>query len=237
MIGVFLQVRLSSTRLPNKALLELGGTSVIEQAIHSLRRLPVAIHAVLTDSASAPFLRRPAERSGFELFIGSPDNVLERYVSAARFFGVSEIVRATGDNPLVSWELARLAVLRRRILSADYFGFDGPPLGTGVEVCTAASLSRALRETRDSYDTEHVTPYLYRNPERFRAIRESAPPAYCLPHARVTLDTQEDFLLLSSLYEELYHGAPVPVLSLIRHLKKLSKPHDQPNTDAFSDRA
>lgn len=237
MTGVFLQVRLSSTRLPNKGLLELAGKSVIAHAMDSLRRLPVSVHAVLTDSESAPLLEHVADRCGFRLFVGSPTNVLERYVAASRHFGVSEVVRATGDNPLVSWELARLAVARRRHLGADYFGFDGPPLGTGVEVCRSDALTAALRESDEPYDLEHVTPYLYRTGTRFLAVREEAPSAYLYPQSRVTLDTAADYLELQSIMKSVYDGAPTPITRLVRHLRANSRRAHSEEHDVYSDRA
>lgn len=218
MTGVFLQVRLESSRLPNKALLELGGSSVIEHAMRSLRRVPAARHVLLTDEMSAPHLANRAERTGFSTFVGPEEHVLERFVLAARKYGVSEVIRATGDNPLVSWELARMAVARRRQHEADYVGLDGPPLGTGVEVVTTAALERAFRETSDRYDCEHVTPYLYRNPDRFHCLRLPAPPAYWYPHGRVTLDTATDYREITAIMDAIYDGAPTPVRRLVRFL-------------------
>ncbi len=218
MTGVFLQVRLDSSRLPNKALLELGGRSVIEHAMLSLKRLPVSVFAILTDGASRDLLEPRAARCGFQTFVGPEENVLERYVFAARQFGVSTVVRATGDNPLVSWELARQVLVEFRRRDADYCGYDGPPLGTGVEIVGVAALERAVRETRSSYDLEHVTPYIYRHPGLFAAYRIPAPAAYCLPHARVTLDTSEDYQRLCTIFDELYGDAPVSVFRLVRWL-------------------
>lgn len=218
MTGLFLQVRLDSSRLPNKALLELGGGSVIEHAMRSLRRVPTSVHAILTDQESADLLQPRAARCGFETFVGPRENVLERYVLAARYFGTEVVVRATGDNPLVSWELARLAVKEFRSENADYFGFDGPPLGTGVEVVATSALERAIRETNDPYDLEHVTSFVYRNPSSFRAVRRSAPAAYCLPKARVTLDTALDYAQLSRIFDALFAGSPISAIALVDHL-------------------
>ncbi len=219
MTGIFLQVRLDSSRLSNKALLELGGRSVIEHAMLSLKRVPASVRAIVTDSASRSLLEPRASRCGFDIFVGPEENVLERYVLAARHFGVTTVVRATGDNPLVSWELARQALAELRRRQADYCGYDGPPLGTGVEIVRVAALERAVRETRSSYDCEHVTPYIYRHPGLFRAFRIPAPAAYCLPHARVTLDTPEDYRRLCTIFDELHMDAPVPVLRLVRWLR------------------
>jgi spore coat polysaccharide biosynthesis protein SpsF len=219
MTGVFLQARLESTRLTNKALLELGGRPVIEQAMLQLRRVPAAMHVLLTDAKSADLLQRPAQRCGFELFVGPEENVLERFVLAARRFAVDEIIRATGDNPLVSWELARMAAAGRRRHGAHYFGFDGPPLGTGVEVVTREALEEALRSTKDAYDREHVTPFLYRNRERFVVVRTPAPVAYRMPHSRVTLDTREDYLRLCEIYDAIYQDEPLSVMRLMSFLE------------------
>ncbi|TFH04227.1 MAG: acylneuraminate cytidylyltransferase [Spirochaetales bacterium] len=219
MTGVFLQVRLSSSRLPNKALLELGDRSVIEHAMLSLRRIPATVHAVLTDAHSAPLLGPRAEKCVFRIYVGSPDDVLERYVLAARTFGVSQIVRATGDNPLVSWELARMILREFRLRDADYAGYDGPPLGTGVEIVTRAALEQALRESSDPYDHEHVTPFVYRHPDLFRCFRLTCPSAYSFPDARVTLDTPSDYQNLCSVFGALGDGTPIPIHRLVRFLR------------------
>ena len=219
MTGVFLQARLGSSRLANKALLELGGHAVVELAMLSLRRIPASRHVLVTDERSAALLAMRAERCGFDLFVGPEDNVLKRFVLAARAHGVAEIVRATGDNPLVSWELARMTVMLRRRTHADYAALDGPPLGTGVEVVRSEALETALAESTDPYDLEHVSPCLYRNPQRFHAVRVEAPPAYRLPDARVTLDTTEDYAYLTRLFAEVYDGSPVPLLRLVRVLR------------------
>ena len=165
MTGVFLQVRLDSLRLPKKALLELGGVTVIEHAMQSLRRVSAEHHVVLTDERSGPLLEPLAVKCGFDLFAGPRDDVLQRYVLAGRKFGVDRVVRATGDNPLVSWELASRLLSIHQEDNADFSAFDGPPLGTGVEIVEVAALERAVVESDDEYDHEHVTPYLYRNPD------------------------------------------------------------------------
>ncbi len=219
MTGVLLQARLGSTRLPRKALLDICGSTAIEHAMRSLHRIPCSHHVVVTDAESAATLEPLAQRSGFDLFVGSPENVLERYVLAARSYGLTEIIRATGDNPLVSWELARMAVAEFRRHRCDYFGYDGPPLGTGVEVLAAEALNRALRESTDAYDLEHVSPYLYRNPRLFTCARIDAPPAYRVREARVTLDTHEDYEALSTIFSDLYEGAPIANLTLVRWLR------------------
>jgi spore coat polysaccharide biosynthesis protein SpsF len=223
--GVFLQVRLDSTRLPRKALLELAGVPVIVHAMAALRRVNAARHVLVTEPGSADEMRELAGRNGFELFVGPKANVLERFALAAEDYGVTTIIRATGDNPVVSWELARLTAREQLLRGADYCALTGPPLGTGVEVFTAEALVTAYRETRDPYDTEHVTPYLYKNSGRFRSLRIEAPPAYRAAEARVTLDTEADYAYLSDLFAALYDGAAIPIRRLVRFCRDHGRGH------------
>lgn len=217
--GVFLQARMGSARLPGKALALIGDLPVVAHAMRALRRLPVSVHALLTDTESEGSLEPVASQCGFSVFTGSADDVLDRYDCAASHYGVTEIVRATGDNPLVSASLARMAVARRRELNADYFAFDGAPLGTGVEIVLAAAIARANRESQSTYDHEHVCPYLYRSDAMFRSFREVVPPAFEFPDARVTIDTREDLERVRQLFADLYDGAPVECLPLVKFLK------------------
>jgi spore coat polysaccharide biosynthesis protein SpsF len=193
---------------------------MIDHAMRSLLRVPASVHALLTDEASADSLAERARDCGYELFVGSPADVLDRYVRAAHEFGVELVVRATGDNPLVSWELANMAVRRARAAGTDYFAFDGPPLGTGVEVVRSQALDVASSESTSAYDHEHVCPYLYGNPERFRVERAMCPPAYRAEGSKVTVDTPEEYEAVCRVFAECYDDAPVPVARLLRFLRE-----------------
>ena len=105
--GIFVQVRLGSTRLARKALLPLAGSTVIAQVMRALVPVPADVRALLTDRESLAALAPEAAASGFLVMAGHPDDVLTRYADAARQFDVQRIVRATGDNPLTCPRLAR----------------------------------------------------------------------------------------------------------------------------------
>jgi spore coat polysaccharide biosynthesis protein SpsF len=216
--GVFLQVRLDSSRLPRKALLMLEGKAVIAHAMEALKAVEADVYALLTDRESTASLFPFAEACGFEVFTGPRDDVLERYALAAEFFGVSTIIRATGDNPLVSGECAQMLLGLHRQREADYSGFRGLPLGTGVECVRTAALLTARRQTRNEYDREHVCPFLYNNHDMFTIYRPQAPPQCYGPQLRVTLDTREDFERLRMIYRELYRGGPIPTATLVSEL-------------------
>jgi len=192
MTGVFIQVRLGSKRLPGKALLTLGSWTIIEHAMRRMRDVRADCHALVCDYESVDVLEPLAQRHGFGLVGGPTEDVLERFVLAIDNFGVDTIVRATGDNPLLSTEYANLSLDAHESADADYTTFLGLPVGTGVEVVSSDALRRARAESDDPYDHEHVTPYVYRS-GKFRLNRQQSGLDATLGAARVTVDTVEDY--------------------------------------------
>jgi len=223
MIAIVLQARLGSTRLPAKALLPLGDGTVVGQAMRRLRLVPADLRVLATDEASEARLRPEAEREGFELLVGPAEDVLGRYCLAVRRYGLDLVLRATGDNPLVSPELAVRLIERRagrpEAAKSDYSGYVGMPAGLGVELVSARALLRAEAEASSARDREHVCPYLYEHPELFSIDRPEAPPEYLLPEARVTVDTTADYELMRSVYSDLYTGLPIPSLAVMSWLR------------------
>ena len=213
--AVFLQVRLTSSRLPGKAMLPLANRPAISHAMESLSRLPVDVHALLTDESSATGLAEVAEAWGFEVFPGEPDDLLKRYADACRKWKIDRYFRATGDNPLVSASLAADLETLHDAAGAHFSGFLGLPLGTGVECVEASALFCGESESTDPYEREHASPFIYRRPNRFRIVRPWAADDVMLPDARVTLDTPDDYERIKIIYSELYDGTPIETDRLV----------------------
>jgi len=72
------------------------------------------------------------------------------------------------------------------------------PIGLDVEVFSFAALERAWHEARADYHREHVTPYLYESPGRFRVLGPSRAPDHA--HLRWTVDTDQDLRLVRTVY-------------------------------------
>jgi spore coat polysaccharide biosynthesis protein SpsF len=218
MTAVFLQVRISSQRLPQKALAELSGRPVIEHAMQALKRVPAERHVILTDAESESALAPYVSRNGFSLFVGDPEDVLARFAAAAEWYAAETVLRATGDNPLVSARIAQRALEVHREGDADYTALTGAPLGTGVEVVRSGALLEAAEEATESYEREHVTPFIYRRPDRFKLVIREVSTAWLLPTARVTLDTKQDYEALQCIFDALYAGSPIDIETLVSHL-------------------
>lgn len=207
--GIVVQMRLDSSRLPRKALLPLGSGTLASVVMKRLRTLQADEYVLACDTGSAAILGDIASPLGFKVFAGSRDDVLDRYIKAAEQFGLDRLIRATGDNPLVSTELADKLVASIEALErasgapVDYAGHVGMPIGMGVELVRLSALRTASEKSIDPYDHEHVCPYLYHNPAAFRLELLDCPGGYGLAEVRLTVDTLEDYRMMQTIFATL----------------------------------
>ncbi|AEE17258.1 cytidylyltransferase domain-containing protein [Treponema brennaborense] len=197
MIIIIVQCRLSSSRLPRKALLPLGGKPLIAWTLEAMKQVPADRYILATDADSESELQNVARECGWECFAGSRDDVLDRFcqvaVRADCVLPSDTIVRATGDNPFLFYEAARALVDEMKKHPCDYITWTGLPHGSGVELINARSLIEACGMTSDPYDHEHVGPALYKHPENFAAVLLTAPSAWNHPVYRTTVDSYADY--------------------------------------------
>ena len=226
MTGIFLQARLASTRFPRKALQMLGNRTIVEHCMAALTYVRADCHVLLTDRDSAPEFAPLAEQWGFDLFAGSREDVLDRFARASDRYGVDTVVRATGDNPLVSPSLANRIIAEHHKVEADYSGYLGMPLGTGVEALSRQALLKADAEATSRYEREHVAPFIYGHPWIFRTHRPVVERSL-QSDARVTIDLASDLEHVRTLYNRLYRGLPVEVHEIVTFLSGYIPPQKQ----------
>lgn len=206
---VIVQCRLSSTRLPEKALLKLGEKSVLAWTLRAMHKVPAEHYFVATDMDSFEKLAPVCHENGFECYAGSLDNVLNRFTSLLQTLDSKTVIRATADNPFLFYEAAIESVEEfekiNKTQKCDYFTFNGLPHGSGIEVFSAQSLIQAAKETSDPYDLEHVGPALYNHQEKYKCIFEDAPRRYKakICNCRTTIDTYSDYLRAISIVKYL----------------------------------
>src|SRR4030042_1651656 len=155
--GIFLQVRINSSRLRGKALMKLFDKTVTEHAMERLNIIPADYRVLLTTKESEYALQNLTAKMGWKIFYGDNHNVLKRFVDAALYYGVDIIVRATADNPLVSSEIAIDTLNLFNKTNCDLAHLINIPYGSGVEVIKTDALVKALENSKLPYDLEHVT--------------------------------------------------------------------------------
>ena len=219
MTAVFLQVRLDSSRLPKKALLKIEDLTIIEHAMRALKKVNADLFLLVTTKECVEVLGSLASKCGFQLFWGPKDDVLKRFLLAAEKYKVKTIIRATGDNPLVSSDLANEVLIEHRSKKSDYSNWTDAPLGTGVEIVETEALIRANSLSAKNYDHEHVTPFIYSNQELFKVNIKKVPYRYCSDF-KVSIDTIEDLKSVRKIYQKIYKGLPIKLDDLMDHLKQ-----------------
>lgn len=193
-IGIFLQVRLNSSRMPGKALLNLAGKLLIQHTIERLSVVPADVRVILTTKECEGVLKYIAEENGWEIFCGDSQNVLKRFVDAALFFDVETIVRATGDNPLTSSEITMETLSAFDKENADLAHIAPAPYGSGVEVVKRSALIKALEKASMPYEFEHVTPYIYGNENEFKIVTAKYHSEEVgREDVKISVDTREDY--------------------------------------------
>jgi spore coat polysaccharide biosynthesis protein SpsF len=218
---VIVQARMTSTRLPGKVVKTVLGKSLLEYLIERLRRVRRAdafVIATTVNDSDQPIadlcarLEVPCTR-------GPEHDVLARYHEAARTHGATLVVRITSDCPLID-----PGVIDATLALYQQGGFDyvtnglvpGFPLGMSVEVFPFSVLDQAWREATAPAEREHVTPFIYTRPARFRIGHLRS--AEDMSAERWTVDTPEDFELVANIIEALYPTDPEFGTGAIVHL-------------------
>jgi spore coat polysaccharide biosynthesis protein SpsF len=192
---------MGSSRLPGKVLMELGGHPALGLLLDRLTRSGAARVVVATSiEAGDDPIEGFCEDRGVQVVRGSESDVLGRFIDALDQFPASHVVRITGDCPLVDPAVVDEVIGLHLRSAADYSTNVLPrtfPKGLDAEVVRADALRVADAEAEDPLEREHVTPFLYRRPERFRLANLRS--GEDLGDERWTLDTAEDLDTLRSM--------------------------------------
>ena len=201
MVVLIIQARMGSTRLPGKVLMPIGGRPMLSHQLDRLRhcrRVDRIVIATTVKPADDPIVSF-CEAEGIACTRGSEQDVLSRYAEAAARFDATTVVRVTSDCPLLDPALVDevIAALDDDTDYASNMIQPTWPYGMAVEVMRRSVLDEAAAEAVAPEEREHVTPFIYWRPERYRLKSVTTSPD--LSKHRWTVDTPEDFELVSRL--------------------------------------
>jgi spore coat polysaccharide biosynthesis protein SpsF len=211
MVVVIIQARMGSTRLPGKVLKPIAGRPMLLHLLDRLRRC-LLVDRIVVATSMLPVddpIAELCERDSCTVVRGPELDVLARFAQAAQATGATTVVRVTADCPLLEPELVDYAIENFTTGTCDYLTNMRPPTwpyGMAVEVMTRRALDEAAAEARDPSEREHVTPFLYWRPERYRIRSITRQPD--LSTHRWTVDTPEDFELVSRILGALHRERP-----------------------------
>lgn len=216
-IVAIIQARMGSTRLPEKVLMPIVGKPVLWHIVHRIKNVKEIDTIVIatSDSNKDNRIAEFCEVNKIDCFRGSEEDVLDRFYKAAIKYNPDFLLRVTGDCPLVDPDLISELIKYYINNKFDHCGiatgagaaregFIGRfPDGLDAEIFTMSALRAAWREAEGQLYREHVTPYLWKQPGRFK-IGSLISKDKDYSRFRWTLDNQEDYELIKWIYEQLY---------------------------------
>lgn len=210
-VVAIIQARMGSTRLSGKVMKELCGKTVLAHDIERVKqskRIDQIVVATTTNQNDDVIVEE-ATRLGVSTFRGSEDDVLSRYYLAANENNADIVIRITSDCPLfdpIVLDDMLLFYLNNNYDIVSNAGSDPTtrtyPRGLDCEIFSFSDLEKAYKNAEEKYQREHVTPFIYENARNIYYYKHSVDYS----KYRWTLDTEEDWSLISKIYEYLYKG-------------------------------
>jgi spore coat polysaccharide biosynthesis protein SpsF len=195
-IGIIIQARMGSTRLPGKILMPIGGKVLLKHILFRLGTLrhPVTIVIATTDTRKDDIVKSFCDDHAVACFRGSENNVLDRFYQCAVQFGFRHIVRLTGDNPFPDMEELDSLITLHLSERTDYANsFASLPIGAGAEIFTFEALKKSWQEGTEPHQFEHVNEYMLEHPELFSTVTLTVATNKKRPEVRLTVDTEDDY--------------------------------------------
>jgi spore coat polysaccharide biosynthesis protein SpsF len=208
-IGAIIQARMGSTRLSGKVMKVIEGKTVLQHVIERVLQSKMINEVIIATTVHERdnVIENESLKHGVKVYRGSEDDVLSRYYYAAKENAINIVIRITSDCPLIDPFVIDNII--ESYLTGDYeivtnAGSDLSqrtfPRGLDVEVVSFEMLEKAFYNAKKTYQREHVTPYIYENSKKVFIYKNDIDYS----KYRWTLDTEEDFELISEVYDRLY---------------------------------
>ncbi len=217
--AILITARLKSTRLPKKVLKPVHGRPMIAHLLDRLKLSQRSDDIIICTSPleqDTPLVDFAAQE-GVNVYQGDSDDVLLRLTKAAEHYGLDTIVSCTADNPFVDPEYIDKLVDFHLAHRYDYSKTEGLPFGTFSYVLSYPAMQRAC-EIKAEHDTEVWGGYFTETGQFACGTMHVDDPDIRWPELRLTVDTPEDFALISAVFDELYQPDTVFPLRAIIHL-------------------
>jgi len=218
--AIFLTVRIGSTRLPRKALLEIKGKTVIEHLIDRLKLAKLADKIVLctTINSEDKILTEIAKKNKIDFFQGSEEDKIDRYYHAALYFKINKVIIVDGDDIFCDPYHIDKIIQTLKKTNADYITYRGLPLGITAHGIKFEALKKVW-ELKDG--VAEVWGGYFTETGLFKVSILEPEYEFKYPDIRMTLDYPEDFQFFKEIFDRLYKPGEIFTLQeIITLLKK-----------------
>ncbi len=187
--------------------MDVKGKKLIEYVIEGVkasRRITRIVLATGNQEANKP-LAEVARRQGVYFFMGSEEDVLDRFYQAVKSIAISSaaIVRITGDCPLIDPQVIDQVIDAYHSSGVDYASNIAPPTfpdGLDTEVFSFHCLQKTWEMAQKPEEREHVTIFM-RESGLFSTKNVTNPVN--LSAERWTVDEPQDFQVFQNVIAEM----------------------------------
>ncbi|AWI24461.1 cytidylyltransferase domain-containing protein [Flavobacterium pallidum] len=207
-IAVISACRLKSSRLKQKALLNIGDLPSVSFSLKNLCRFTNVNHVILATSTletDAP-LKDYTYSDAVIFHRGDPEDVIQRYLDIIRQLKIDVVIRVTADNPYLDNDICQILLQSHFESGADYTAGKNASVGTNIEIMNAQALEKVKSHFPNADYSEYMTWYFMNNQEHFKINLVDLPEMYVRDY-RLTLDYDEDLQLFNQIHEKL-SGVP-----------------------------
>ena len=222
MIISVIQARMGSSRLPGKVMKKIDNSSVVLNYVIDQLKSSEKVEKILvatTDLKEDDLICSHLSSQNIDYFRGSSDDVLDRFYQCTKIFSDSLIVRITADNPLIDPKIIDLVITEFLNHNCDYATNSLKrtfPYGTEVEVFSFSCLESSWTQANGD-EREHVTKFIYNNPKYFKIGSLDNDKSHVNLH--LSVDTEHDLKLISSLYDKIY-SKPILLSNILEILNQ-----------------
>ena len=199
-VGAIIVARCNSSRLPNKALMEINQDESIKILIDRIKMCKNVDRIVLSTSSHSTDdkLIEIAERENIDYYRGSLSKVAKRYYDTAKYYNFDHFVRITGDAVCSDYEMIDKIIDSHLKKSCDVTFMKNMPFGTHNQVVSIQTIKTILDTAKVIENTEYLEYYL-ENDRYFNVNYVDSNYDYDI-RTRITLDYHEDLMFLRKIY-------------------------------------
>lgn len=201
--NAIIQARCGSTRFPNKVFADVNGKPLIWHVVNRLTHAKTINKIVIatTINEKDDKIEKWCNENNVACYRGSENDVLNRYYSASVAFPSDIVVRITADDPFKEPAVIDAVVNKLINEGFDHVTNNFPPSwpeGLDCEAFTFAALEASEKSANDAFEREHVTQYIYHNPDKFKIGNVASPKN--LSYLRWTIDKEVDYEMVKAVY-------------------------------------
>ncbi len=203
-LGIIIEVRTGSKRLPSKCLKKINNKTILEILIDRIQNFKKIKKIIATTKLKQDdIIEKIAKKKGINIYRGPVNDLVKRVSRAAKLYQIDHIVQLTADNPLIDLDVMKNMIniyLKKNFDFVSNSIIRSFPIGTDIRIFSLKSLLKISKIQKKK--REHTCYYYLKNIKKFKTYNYLATKRFHRPDIRLTLDFKEDLKLIRKIFKK-----------------------------------